>query len=170
MKKIFALVFGLLAASQAFAADNMFPTPGNSQAQGAVNMCLNASNQAVPCSNSAPLSVSSSPVPAGATPITVSTAGTTAATAASLPGVANKTTYICGVSITSNATAATSGTALVGGMSFLQGVAALPAVATLSQNFTPCVSAGSTGISIAILSTAAGAGGVTNVNAWGYQL
>lgn len=117
----------------------------------------------------------SSPYPNSAVPVTISTTGTTAATAATLPGVANKTTYISGFSITSDATAALAGTATVAGvvsgtMSFIQGVGVAPAVVELSKFFDPPIPASAVNTGIVITSVAAGVGGNTAVNAWGYQL
>lgn len=113
--------------------------------------------------------------PSGSTPVTVSTTGTTAATAATLPGVASKTTYLSGFSITSDATAGLAGTATVAGvvtgtMSFIQGVGVAPAVSNLTMNFNPPIPASAVNTGIVITSAAAGTGGNTAVTAWGYQL
>lgn len=115
------------------------------------------------------------PYPATATPITASVTGTTAATVASLAANATKTNYICGFSITSDATLALSGTATVAGvisgtMSYVQGIATIPAVATTGQSFSPCIPSSAINTAITVTSAAAGAGGVTAVNVWGYQL
>lgn len=112
--------------------------------------------------------------PNAATPITISATGTTAATVATLAATSGKTTYICGFSITSDATAGLAGNATVAGvitgtMTYIQGVGVAPAVASLTQNYAPCVPASTTNTTIVITSAAAGVGGGTAVNAWGYQ-
>lgn len=107
--------------------------------------------------------------------VTATGAGTTAATTATLPGVAGKTTFICGFSITATATAALASTATVATvgsnstLTFGQAVGASPAVASTLENFSPCVPASTVGGSITVTSAAAGTAGVTNVSAWGYQ-
>lgn len=112
--------------------------------------------------------------PNAATPITISATGTTAATVATLAATTGKTTYICGFSITSDATAGLAGNATVvgvitGTMTYIQGVGVAPAVAALTQNYAPCIPASTTNTTIVITSAAAGVGGGTAVNAWGYQ-
>lgn len=179
MKKI-AVLLALLFASQAHAADNTFPTPGNATANGAVNMCLNGGGQAVPCSSAAPLAVSAasaSQLPSGATAITASAVGTTAATTATLAGTAGKTTYLCGFSIRANATAAATGNATVTGtitgtLNFTQWTAPLASgLGVTEPNIGPsCIPAGAANTGIAVVSAAPGAGGVISVTAWGYQL
>ena len=121
------------------------------------------------------LPVSGLAYPNGAAPLTATATGTTAATAATLAGTSGKTTYICGFSITSDATAGTSGTAVVSGtisgsLNFVQGVGVAPAVSGVSQSFTRCIPASATNTGIVITSAAAGVGGVTAVSAWGFQL
>lgn len=117
----------------------------------------------------------SSPYPVGATPITASGTGTTAATTATLAGTAAKTTYICGFTINSAATAAVAGAATVTGtvtgtLNFYQGVGVATAPTTLTQTFNPPVPASAVNTAIVVTSAAAGTGGVTAVSAWGYQL
>lgn len=79
-----ALIAALLGLTPALAQNN-WPTPGGSQADGAVEMILNGSNQAVPVSASNPVPVSGSfsaslsgfaPTSQG-TPISVTTGGVT---------------------------------------------------------------------------------------------
>lgn len=112
--------------------------------------------------------------PTGATPVTVTAAGTTAATVATLPGVASKTTYVCGYQITARATAAAVGSATLAGiisgtLTFGQAVAASPAVAEAIQAFYPCIPASAANTSIVLTSAAAGTAGVTNVFLYGFQ-
>jgi hypothetical protein len=113
--------------------------------------------------------------PAGAVPITASAVGTTAATAATLPGVAAKTTYVCGFNISANATAAVTGNATVvgtisGTLNFTNWAAPLASgLGTIQQFFTPCVPASAVNTGIVITSAAPGVGGTVSVSAWGYQ-
>lgn len=112
--------------------------------------------------------------PTGAAPITASATGTTAAVVMTLPGAVGRTTYICGFTITSTATAAINGTATVAGvvtgtMSYVQGVGLAPAVVILQEDLTPCIPASAVNTAIVITSAAAGTGGITAVNAQGYQ-
>ena len=69
-------------------------------------------------------------LPPGAIPITISAVGTTGVVTATLPASTSMTTYICGFSIRSNATAAATGNATVTGtvsgtMNFTEWVAPL---------------------------------------------
>jgi hypothetical protein len=128
--------------------------------------------------NSLPV-ITSSQYPANATaaaaPITASATGTTGATTATLAGVSSKTTFICGFTITSDATAALAGSATVTGtitgtMNYIQNVGGATAAGILTQSFAPCIPASTTNTGIAVNSVAAGTGGNTAVTAWGYQL
>lgn len=106
---------------------------------------------------------------------TNSATGTTGAVTATLAGVASKTTFICGFSITSDATAALAGTATIGGvtggtMSFIQNVGSATSAGELTKAFSPCIPASAVNTAITVNSVAAGTGGNTAVNAWGYQL
>lgn len=118
--------------------------------------------------------------PSGATPVTGSGTGTTAAVTATLAGVALKTTYICGYSVSqTNPTAATATSititgSITGTMSF--GAPTLAAAATVMhpspivQNFFPCIPASAVNTSIVVTSPALGAGATLNTAAaWGYQ-
>lgn len=112
--------------------------------------------------------------PYGATAITASATGTTAATTATLAAAATYKTYICGFSINSTATAAAAGNATVTGavtgtMNFEQGTGTSPAVVQTVENFNPCVPSSGVNTAIAVVSAAAGTGGVVSVTAWGYQ-
>lgn len=128
-------------------------------------------------SSAAPSFVSStSDYPAGATPLTASATGTTAATTATLAGTTGKTTYICGYAIRSSATAAVVVNDTITGlitatMNFSNYVAVNTAgVGTDREDFTHCIPASATNTGIAVVSGAAGSGGVTSVSTWGYQL
>ncbi len=109
------------------------------------------------------------------TQITISATGTTGATVATLAATSGKTTYICGFSITSDATALIDAAATVSGvvtgtMTYLQTVGAVASGASqLNQTFSPCLPANASNTTIVVTSAAAGTGGHTNVNAWGYQ-
>lgn len=117
----------------------------------------------------------SSPYPFGATPITASTTGTTAATVATLAAAASKTTYICGFTITADATAALAGAATVAGtvsgsLNYIQSVGAATSAQQLTQSFNPPIPSSAVNTAITVTSAAAGTGGNTAVTAWGYQL
>lgn len=108
------------------------------------------------------------------TSITASATGTTGATAATLAATSGKTTYICGFTISSDATAALAGAATVtgtitGSLNYIQNVGSATAAGILTQNFTPCIPASASNTTIAVTSVAAGTGGNTAVTAWGYQ-
>lgn len=111
-----------------------------------------------------------------ATPITISATGTTNSTAATLAAVATKTTFVCGISIRSNATAAATGNATVAGtitgtMNFTHWTAPLASgIGTTEQQFFPCVPASAANTTIVVTGPAPGAGGTISVSAWGYQL
>lgn len=118
----------------------------------------------------------SSQYPAGATPITASATGTTGATTATLAGTSGKTTYICSLSIRSNATAAATGNATVTGtitgtLNFTHWTAPLASGIGLTEMiFNPCVPASAPTTGIAIISPAPGSGGVVSSTGTGYQL
>lgn len=128
-----------------------------------------ASNQ-----SAVPISGTVTATPPAFTSITASATGTTAATTATLAGVSAKTTYICGFTITSDATAAIAGSATVTGtitgtLNYIQNVGSATAAGILSQNFNPCIPASAVNTGIVVNSLAAGVGGNTAVTAWGYQ-
>lgn len=129
-------------------------------------------------SSLAPSSVLSlaSQYPSGAIPITTSATGTTAATTATLAAGTTTTTYICGFTIRALATGAANGNATVTGtktgtLNFTQWVAPLASgIGVVEERFTPCIPASGVNQAIAVISIAAGSGGITSVSAWGYQL
>lgn len=110
------------------------------------------------------------------TAVTATTTGTTAATAASLGATASVTNYVCGFTITADATALATGTATLSGtisgsLNYLQTIVAVTSgTSQLSQNFSPCIPASAANTAITITSAAAGTGGNTIVNIWGYRL
>lgn len=114
--------------------------------------------------------------PAGALPITVSATGTTAAVTGTLAAGSTTTTYICGFAIRALATGAANGNATVTGtktgtLNFTQWVAPLASgIGVVEQRFAPCIPASGTNQAIAVVSIAAGSGGIASVTAWGYQL
>jgi predicted porin len=113
--------------------------------------------------------------PSGAVPLTTTATGTTAATVATLAGTAGKTTYICGFTISADATTALAGAATVtgtisGSLNYIQNVGAATAAGVLTQTFSPCIPASAANTAIVITSAAAGIAGNTSVNGWGYQL
>jgi len=114
------------------------------------------------------------------TPITNSATGTTAAITATLAGVANKTTYITGLVVTTNnPTAATNSTVTVAGTvsgSLVYGLnteiaaAATPQPAPLVIQFSSPIPASAVNTAISVTLSALGAGGVGQVNVTGFQL
>lgn len=110
------------------------------------------------------------------TAVTATATGTTAATAASLGATASVTNFVCGFTITADATALATGTATLSGtisgsLNYLQTILALTSGASvLTQNFNPCIPASAANTAITITSAAAGTGGNTIVNIWGYRL
>lgn len=168
----------ILAPINCGRAQTHFPTPSGAGAvPGEIQMCLNGSQQAVPCSATFPMAVGvASQYPVGATPLTASATGTTNATAATLAGAASVTTYICGVSIRANATAAATGNATVAGtitgtLNFTQFTAPLASgIGVIEMPFSPCVPASAVNTAIVVTSAAPGAGGTVSVSAWGYRL
>jgi len=164
------------AASRSF-AQTAWPSPSGAGAiSGSVQVCLNGSGQAIPCSSATPVAVGPNPYPVGATPITASATGTTNATAATLAGAANVTTYLCGISIRANATAAATGNAAVTGtisgtLNFTQWTAPLASgIGVIELDTAPCIPASAVNTSIVVTSAAPGAGGTVSVTAWGYRL
>lgn len=172
MKRQFcALLLALLVpiglTSGAAWAQNSWPTPGNSYANGAVAMCVNTSGQAVPCTPSPG-------IPAGSTAITNSNTGTTAAVSATLAGVSGKTTYICGFTITSGGTTAalaqnaTVAGTISGTMNFTY-VDVSSGQGLLGIAFPICLPASGQNTSIVVTAPAGGTGTVAAVSTWGYQ-
>lgn len=110
------------------------------------------------------------------TAVTATSTGTTAATAASLGATASVTNYVCGFDITADATALAIGTATLSGtisgsLNYLQNISALTTgAAQLTRTFNPCIPASAANTAITITSAAAGSGGNTIVNIWGYRL
>lgn len=110
------------------------------------------------------------------TAVTASATGTTAATAATLAATASVTNFVCGFDVTADATALTTGTAVLSGtisgsLSYLQTIVAVTSgTSQLTRTFNPCIPASAANIAITITSAAAGTGGNTIVNIWGYRL
>lgn len=190
--RVTALALAIVLPAKAFAqspnSDTYFYTPGGGGVNGALGMCLNTANKAVPCSapNVVPTPVALAPVPSNpatgnsATSITAASGNVAAATAtATLPGAAAKTTYICGLAITSaGATAASVVSPTITGT--ITGTLTLTypviAGATLANQpliipFNPCVPANNVNTAIAVSLPSLGTGNTNaTVNAWGYQL
>lgn len=119
---------------------------------------------------------SSTGIPAGATFVSNSVQGTTNATAATLPAAVGKTTYICGFSIRSNATAGVTGFGTVAGI--LGGTLSYnhftqvntSGMGAVDINYTVPLPANNTNTTIVVTCPAPGAGGTCSVCAWGFQL
>jgi len=120
------------------------------------------------------------PFPVPGTPITASAVGTTASIVATLPGVANQTTYITGLCVTiNNPSGAVDATVTVAGTisgSLVYGVHGLAAAATTPQPpplvvpFTTPIPASAANTAITITLSALGTGGIGQVNAYGFQI
>lgn len=110
------------------------------------------------------------------TAVTASATGTTAATAATLGATASVTNYVCGFDVTADATALATGTAVLSGtisgsLSYLYTITAVTnGTTTLSRTFNPCIPASAANTAITMTSAAAGTGGNTIVNIFGYRL
>jgi hypothetical protein len=116
------------------------------------------------------------------TPVTASTTGSTGAITATLPAVAGKTTYICGLYFTgTNATAAnpattvtitgTIGGTLNFGFPTLAAAATVPNTIPIDEQFLPCIAASAINAPIVVNGPALGTGAtLVTVSAWGYQL
>jgi hypothetical protein len=165
-----------LGAPTAFGTSPSGNVLGTNSDVTACAICVVAAPAAI--ANSLPV-VPSSQYPANATaaavPVTATATGTTAATVATLAAVSGKTTFICGFTITADATALAVGTASVAGgtmaLNYLQGISAVTSGAgNLTQSFNPCIPASAANTAITVTSAAAGAGGNTIVNAQGYVL
>lgn len=182
---VLAVLLSMPAQAQSPNTDTYFYTPGGGGVNGALGMCLNAANKAVPCNAAGvqPSPVTLPPYPANATtgvvatPVTASATGTTNATTATLAGTAGKTTYLCGLSIRANATAAVTGNATVTGtitgtLNFTQWTAPLASgIGITEPPIGPyCIPASAANTAINVISAAPGAGGVVSVSAWGFQL
>lgn len=171
-----ALVLSACHLAPAF-AQNEFNAPGNQTVGAAVQMCLNANNQAIPCSTP-PQGTLGAGYPAGATPVTASATGTTAGTTATLAAASGKFTYICGATVSpGSATAAITLSVTITGITntFTQAVgapvtAAGTTGAPLLFAFFPCIPSSAVNTGIAVAASALGTGGVNqDVNAYGYQ-
>jgi hypothetical protein len=116
-----------------------------------------------------PASPQTSGVPTGAI-ITGNATGSTAAVTGTLAAVPNKTTYICGFSISSTGSAAISPitvAGVVGSNMIFQNVSA--GSGQLVQAFYPCVPASGPNTAITVTTTADGTATAVNVNSWGFQ-
>jgi hypothetical protein len=134
-----------------------------------------AGNGSTPLGALQAVTTANNPYPNGALAITASNTGTTAATTATLAANATKFTYICGFTITADATTAVAGTATVTGtvtgtLNYIQNVGTATAAGTLTQTFSPCIPSSAINTGVAVISVAAGIAGATAVTAWGFQL
>jgi hypothetical protein len=116
----------------------------------------------------APALAQTSGVPTGAI-ITGNATGSTAAVTGTLAAVANKTTYICGFSVSSTGSAAVSPitvAGIVGSSMVFQNLSAGAGI--LQQAFYPCVPASAPNTAITVTTTADGTATAVNVNSWGF--
>jgi hypothetical protein len=123
-------------------------------------------------------SASGTGYPTNSTPVASSANGTTGAVIANLVGVAGKTTFICGFSMTSGGTTtaiallATVAGVLGGPLEFAYVAPAAGTQGRLFVTFAPtCIPASAQNTTIVITQPAAGVGTTqAAVAAWGYQL
>jgi hypothetical protein len=120
-------------------------------------------------------STSAGPYPLASTPIQASTTGTTTAVTATLAANATKTTYLCGFSIRTNATAAVTNNITVTGptttLNFTQWTApTATGLGVAEMIFSPCIPGTAINTAVAVVSGAPGTGGIISNSAWGYQL
>jgi hypothetical protein len=113
--------------------------------------------------------------PNNSTPITSSATGTTGAITATLPGVAGKTTFICGFTLTSGGTttaAVTTATiaGVIGGTMSYVYVFTSGSQGLFGIAFPTCIPANAMNTAIVITQPAGGTGTIGAVSAWGYQL
>ena len=117
--------------------------------------------------------------PPGATPVTASATGSTGAISATLPAVAGKFGYLCGLSYQgSDATAAVAGniavTGLISGTAnfgyvALAAGAAVPQPPPITQTFSPCVQSSAVNTAIVVTPPTLGAGAtLATVSVWGF--
>ena len=114
------------------------------------------------------LAAQTSGVPTGAI-ITGNATGSTSAVVGTLAGFTGKTTYICGLSVSSTGSAAISPitvAGVVGSNMIFQNVTAGTGI--LQQAFYPCVPASAPNTAITVTTTADGTATAVNVNSWGF--
>ena len=107
-------------------------------------------------------------VPTGAI-ITGNATGSTSAVVGTLPAFVGKTTYICGLSVSSTGSAAISPitvAGVVGSSMIFQNVTAGTGI--LQQAFYPCVPASAPNTAITVTTTADGTATAVDVNSWGF--
>ena len=95
--------------------------------------------------------------------------GTTGAVTATLAGVTGKTTYICGVQVSSTGSGASAVTVTPLGTGVATFTYQLTAPGNFSMLYNPCVPANAQNTAITVTSGANGTATAVDVNAWGYQ-
>ena len=101
--------------------------------------------------------------------ITGNATGSTSAVVGTLPAFVGKTTYICGLSVSSTGSAAISPitvAGVVGSSMIFQNVTAGTGI--LQQAFYPCVPASAPNTAITVTTTADGTATAVDVNSWGF--
>lgn len=128
---------------------------------------------ALSSSNPVPVSGSLTPYPIGGTVITGNATGTTGAVVGTLAGVAAKTTYIAGFSVSAIGGTAAVGPITVAGLvtsSMVWYLAASAAGNQLTVTFSPPIPASAAATAITVTTTADGTASNVAVNSWGFQL
>lgn len=161
IRKLFLSALMLIGLSGFAEAQNAWPTPGGSEANGSVQMCVNTAGNAVPCSTA----------PAAAN-VTGNGSGTTGAVVGTLAAATGKTTYICGFDVSAIGGTASVGPITVAGLlggSMKYQLASSASGVTLSKTYSPCIPASAADTAITITTTADGTASAVSVNSWGYQ-
>jgi hypothetical protein len=119
--------------------------------------------------------LSGSQYPAGAVPIQATATSTTGTATATLAATASAITYLCTMSVRSNATAAVDGAISVTGptttLSYEHWTAPVASgIGITEMIFTPCVPASAVNTTIVVVGPAPSTGGNETVNLTGYQL
>lgn len=113
-------------------------------------------------------------LPYNIVPVMNCNTGTTAATTATLPAVSGRTTFIEGFSMVGSATTGTQVSCSITGLAqgtqtFNQPIGVTGTPIAYTVRFDTPLPASSTNTTIAVVSGAAGTGGLNAVMAWGFQ-
>jgi hypothetical protein len=156
------LFFAIVAPIVGIAvAQNNWVAPGNQTAGGSVQMCLNSAGQAVPFNGPT----------CGVTVFQSGAVGTTGAVSATIPGVANKTAYICGWAVSATGSGAVGPISiqnLINTNQTYQATASATGGVVAQAQYTPCIPANAQNTGIAVTTTADASATAVDVNVWGY--
>jgi len=166
-----ALTYAIPKTTHCFRSQIIAYASGTVSAQGFLLTGYTNAFQGTQISNVNPYPLS--PNGTASNPITGVGTGSTGAVTATLAGVANKTTYICGFDVsaiggTASVGPVTVGT-LIGGNTYTYQLSASAAGSFLSREFTPCIPTTAANTAITITTTADGSATAVDVNAHGFQ-